>query len=78
MNNFIPTGVCAKNIEFSVENNIIKSVKFTGGCNGNLQGISRLVEGLEVSVAISKLSDIKCGARPSSCPAQLALALQTI
>ena len=60
------------------EDGVIKSVSFTGGCNGNLQGISSLVKGMKVEDAISKLSGIKCGFKNTSCPDQLAHALQEI
>ncbi|EXY21750.1 TSCPD domain protein [Bacteroides fragilis str. S23 R14] len=58
-----------------VENNIVKEVAFWGGCNGNLQGISRLVTGMPVSDVITKLEGIRCGARSTSCPDQLCRAL---
>ena len=69
-------GVCAKKIEFTIEDGILKNVNFTSGCNGNLQGISSLVEGMKVEDVISKLEGIKCGPRNTSCPAQLAEALK--
>ncbi len=61
-----------------VEGSVIKSVKFTGGCNGNLQGISSLVAGMKIEDAISRLRGIKCGVKNTSCPDQLACALQEI
>ena len=61
-----------------MDGNIIKSVVFTGGCNGNLQGISRLVEGMSAEDAITRLKGIKCGFKPTSCPDQLAIALESI
>lgn len=70
------SGTCSKLIDFEVENNIIKSVAFTGGCNGNLQGISSLVSGMDINEAISKLKGIKCGFKTTSCPDQLARALE--
>ena len=69
-------GVCSQLIEISVENDILQSVKFLGGCHGNLQGISRLVAGMRVEDVIAKLADIKCGYKDTSCPAQLACALK--
>ena len=67
-----PTGVCSKEIEFDLDDqHRIHNVVFTGGCNGNLQGIASLVEGMEADEAIRRLSGIK-----SSCPDQLAHALQ--
>lgn len=71
-------GVCSTFIDISVTDGIIESVVFTGGCNGNLQGISRLVEGLQAEEAIRKLKGIKCGFKSTSCPDQLANALETI
>lgn len=73
-----PKGVCSNAIDIEVQEGIIKSVAFTGGCNGNLQGISRLVEGMKVEDAISRLSGIKCGFKTTSCPDQLACALKEI
>ena len=70
------SGTCSSAIDLEVEGDIIKSVSFTGGCNGNLQGISRLVEGMKVEDAISRLKGIRCGFKNTSCPDQLATALQ--
>lgn len=70
------SGTCSQLIQFEVENNIIQSVSFTGGCNGNLKGISALVSGMNVDDAISKLKGIKCGLKNTSCPDQLAHALE--
>lgn len=71
-------GTCSSAIDLEVENGIIKSVAFTGGCHGNLQGISRLVEGMKVEDAIARLKGIRCGFKPTSCPDQLARALESI
>ena len=71
-----PKGVCSNAIDIEVEEGIIKSVQFTGGCNGNTQGISRLVVGMKAEDAISRLKGIKCGFKSTSCPDQLALALE--
>ena len=70
------SGTCSQLIDFEVEDDIIKSVAFTGGCNGNLKGISALVSGMKVDDAISKLKGIKCGFKNTSCPDQLARALE--
>ena len=70
------SGTCSKLIDFEVDDDIIKSVAFTGGCNGNLQGISALVTGMKVDDAIAKLKGIKCGFKNTSCPDQLANALE--
>ena len=64
-------GTCSSAIDIELDNGIIKSVHFTGGCNGNLQGISRLVEGMPAKEAISRLKGIKCGFKPTSCPCLL-------
>ena len=71
-------GTCASVIDVEVENGVIKSVAFTGGCHGNLQGISRLVEGMQVEDAISRLKGIRCGFKNTSCPDQLARALESM
>ncbi len=78
MYQYSTSGVCAKDITFDVENGVVKNVKFTGGCNGNLQGIASLVEGMEVDKLIEKLSGIKCGNKDTSCPDQLSKALLKI
>lgn len=71
-------GTCAAQINLDIENGIINEVEFWGGCNGNLQGISRLVQGMKCEDAIEKLEGIKCGFKPTSCPDQLAQALRAI
>lgn len=71
-----PKGVCSNAIDIEMEEGVIKSVQFTGGCNGNTQGISRLVVGMKAEDAISRLRGIKCGFKNTSCPDQLACALQ--
>lgn len=69
-------GVCANSIEFEIEENTIKSVKFNGGCSGNTQGISHLVSGMNINDVITKLEGVKCGFKNTSCPDQLAQALK--
>lgn len=69
-------GVCSQLINFDIENGKVKNVSFVGGCSGNLQGISRLVEGMEVKEAIRRLEGIKCGFKATSCPDQFAQALK--
>lgn len=76
MNNFKTSGVCASQILFDIDGDIIKSVQFVGGCSGNTQGVARLVEGMKVQDAIDKLQGIKCGFKSTSCPDQLANALK--
>lgn len=73
---YIPRGVCSRKIQVEIENGIISDVKFTGGCNGNTQGISSLVKGMSVDDAISRMKGIDCGGRGTSCPDQLAKALE--
>ena len=73
-----PKGVCSQKITFDVEDGRVKNVKFLGGCNGNLQGIASLVEGMPVEDVIKKLEGIKCGYKDTSCPDQLAKALEEI
>ena len=69
-------GTCSRIIEFEVENDKVKNVTFQGGCNGNLKGIGRLVEGLSVDEVIERLEGIRCGFKSTSCPDQLAAALK--
>ena len=69
------SGTCSTMIDLEVDGDIIKSVAFTGGCNGNLKGICSLVRGMKVDDAIEKLQGIKCGFKNTSCPDQLAQAL---
>ncbi|MBO5057466.1 MAG: TIGR03905 family TSCPD domain-containing protein [Lachnospiraceae bacterium] len=71
-------GVCSSSIDIEVENGVIKFVEFFGGCNGNLKGIASLVTGMKVDDAIAKLKGIRCGFKPTSCPDQLAQALEII
>lgn len=71
-------GVCSRNIYIEIEDGIVKSVKFEGGCNGNTKGISSLVEGMKVEDVIKRLEGIKCGFKATSCPDQLAEALKSI
>lgn len=69
-------GTCSQRILFEIEDNKVQNVQFIGGCNGNLQGISRLVEGMDVESVIEKIEGIHCGMKPTSCPDQLARALK--
>lgn len=69
-------GVCSQAIQLEVEDDVVKSVEFIGGCSGNTQGVARLVEGMKVEDAIARIEGIKCGPRSSSCPDQLAKALR--
>ena len=76
--NYQPRGVCSRLITLDIEDNKIKSCAFTGGCNGNLQGIGSLVKDMDVDEAIAKLEGIDCAGRGTSCPDQLAKALKAI
>lgn len=76
--NYTPRGVCAQGITIEVEDDIIKNVRFSGGCPGNLLGISKLVEGMKVSEVIEKFEGVRCGNKPTSCPDQLAQALKAL
>jgi uncharacterized protein (TIGR03905 family) len=69
-------GTCSTAIDIDVQDGIIKSVSFTGGCNGNLKGVSKLVEGMKGEDAIAKLRGIKCGYKDTSCPDQLSYAIE--
>ena len=71
-----PRGVCSQKMTLEVERGVIRSLQVEGGCNGNLQGLARLVEGMEAEEAIRRLEGIKCGFKSTSCPYQLALALK--
>lgn len=70
-------GTCARQIDFELDNGIVKNVSFFGGCNGNLKGIGALVEGRPAEEVIALLKGMKCGFKPTSCPDQLAQALET-
>lgn len=70
--------VCAVKVDFEVENGVVKNVVYTGGCEGNHKGLSKLIEGMKVDEVIERLSGIKCGRRNSSCPEQLANALKAL
>lgn len=71
-------GTCSSMIDIETNGDIIEAVVFTGGCNGNLQGISALVKGMKIEDAIAKLKGIKCGFKNTSCPDQLARALEEL
>lgn len=75
---FFPRGVCSRRMLIEVEGDTVTGLSVEGGCNGNLKGISALVKGMKVDDVIARLSDIRCGSRPTSCPAQLAKALTEI
>ena len=69
-------GTCSQEILFDVDGKTVKNIEFIGGCNGNLQGISKLVEGMDIDSVIERLDGIHCGMKETSCPDQLANALK--
>ncbi len=72
-------GTCSQMIDYEIDDNgCLRNVMFTGGCHGNLQGISRLVEGMKAQDAIDKLEGIRCGYKATSCPDQLARAIKEV
>jgi uncharacterized protein (TIGR03905 family) len=73
---FYPEGVCSMMIEIELDGDTIKDVTFTGGCNGNLSGISKLIQGMDANEVIGKLEGTKCGFKDTSCPDQLSKALR--
>ena len=73
---YTPHGVCSRRIDIEIEDGKISSVKFTGGCAGNTQGVARLLVGMTPEEAIARLEGIKCGFKPTSCPDQVAQALK--
>ena len=74
---YYPQGTCSSRIDFIIDDeDVLRDVQFTDGCNGNLQGISALVRGMKVSDVIGKLQGIRCGYKNTSCPDQLATALR--
>lgn len=74
---FTPKGVCSRKIELLLDGDRIALVKFTGGCSGNTQGVASLLKGSEIDDAISRLKGIRCGFKDTSCPDQVAVALET-
>lgn len=70
------SGTCSREIRFDIDGDVVKNVRFVMGCNGNTQGVSRLVEGMTVDEVIKRLEGINCGGRGTSCPDQLAKALK--
>ncbi len=75
---FTPSGVCSRKIYLDVEDGIVRDVQFIGGCHGNLQGIAALVKDMPADEVIEKLSGIRCGMKATSCPDQLAKALEEL
>lgn len=73
---YTPRGVCSVKINFDIDNGIIKNVFFTGGCNGNTQGVAKLAEGMSAQEVLKRLKGTDCGGRGTSCPDQLAKAIE--
>ena len=73
---YTPTGVCSVQIDFEIEDNKVKNIKFTRGCDGNTQGVAKLAEGMDVDEVIKCLKGTDCSGRGTSCPDQLAQALE--
>ena len=71
-------GTCSRQVNVEIEDGIVRACSFVGGCSGNTQGVASLVVGMKVEDAISKLKGIKCGFKPTSCPDQLARALEKL
>lgn len=78
LHTYTPRGVCSRKMDIEVDGEIIKSVRILGGCVGNTKGISILVEGMNINEAIRKLKGIDCGGKGTSCPDQLARALEEV
>lgn len=72
---YVTKGVCSRKIDFDIDNGIIKNVQFYGGCNGNTQGLAKLVEGMDVNEVAKRLKGINCNGKGTSCPDQLATAV---
>lgn len=73
---YTPRGTCSRKIDFTLENGIVKDVRFTGGCSGNTQGVAALCIGRPAEEVVKTIKGIRCGMKPTSCPDQLALALE--
>lgn len=73
---YVTKGVCSREISFDVQDNKVCNVSYLGGCNGNTQGVAALVEGMDIDEAIKRLKGIRCGSKSTSCPDQLATALE--
>ncbi|MCI8632192.1 MAG: TIGR03905 family TSCPD domain-containing protein [Lachnospiraceae bacterium] len=76
MHTYQTKGTCSRQIDFELRDGKVYNVNFVGGCNGNLKGISKLVEGMDAKELIERLKGNTCGSKPTSCPDQLALALE--
>ena len=72
---YVTKGVCSRKIDFDIDNGIVKNVQFLGGCNGNTQGLSKLVEGMDAKDVAARLKGVNCNGKGTSCPDQLAIAI---
>lgn len=75
---YVPKGVCSRQIELEIEEGMVKSLTVVGGCDGNLQGIAKLVEGMKIEEVIKRLKGIDCRGKGTSCPDQIAKALESL
>ncbi len=73
---YITRGVCSRKIDFDIDNGVIKNIRFLGGCNGNTQGICKLADGMDAKEVINRLKGLNCNGRGTSCPDQLAIAIE--
>ncbi len=73
---YTPRGVCSRAFQIEVEDGVIRDIQIEGGCDGNLKGLSSLLKGMKAEEAVSRLEGIRCGAKATSCPDQLAQALK--
>lgn len=73
-----PTGVCSQQIAIDLDGDVVKHVEFYGGCDGNLQAVSKLIQGMTIDEVDKQLSGIRCGRKNTSCPDQLVKALHAI
>jgi len=73
-----PKGVCSRQIEFELDGELLKNIRFEGGCSGNLQGLARLAEGLPAGELVRRLKGIRCGNKKTSCPDQLVKAVEKV
>lgn len=73
---YIPKGVCSRKIVLKINDNTLEDIEVVGGCPGNLQGIRKLISGMDIDTIIEKLDGVRCGMKPTSCPDQIANALK--
>lgn len=75
---FKPKGVCSQAIHLELNDGVVRNIRFTGGCSGNTQGVCALAEGMEAGEVVARLKGIRCGFKITSCPDQLACALEQV